>query len=937
MFIKEQEDYRKEQVEWNFIDFGLDLQPTIDLIEKSNPIGILACLDEDCVMPKSSDRSFCEKITSLWKGKSNKFETLRFGDGFSINHYAGKVDYTIDGWLEKNKDPLNENIAKLFASQSTNKFIVQLYKDYLGSDEQIYQSNRGSKKGVFRSVGQKHKESLALLIQQLNQTEPHFVRCLIPNQRKKSSHLDSNLILDQLKCNGVLEGIRISRLGYPNRVPFRDFARFYEILLGTKLNDKQDINVINNFEKGDRGKCLEILSHLNLKEREDYQIGNTLVLLRSGVQSRIDQLRDEQLSNALRLIQAHCRGIIARSQRDQTIKRSKAIATLQRNVKIHLKLQEFPWYKLVQLIRPLVRVTRTEELIDELNGEIERLKHDKDHQLNALREDLEKERNNLSEAEMKRKDLERECQGFELKIKNFEENALDLRDQKMALEMEIMKQREQTAKSMENQREEFEEIISNKQKLVEELEGRICNFNQLVQSLNSQLEEKEYMRLRFEKSENLLKSRLQELQENLEEMKNFKKETDSKTRQLESEKRRLEEMIEDKSLEEERIRKMQVEHEASLRNQRQRHENDMEERIGEYEAIIKKYQREIGNLNSSLESERQHINSLGDQLKKYELGADSLASQLEVQQRNNQIWQKKKERFEDQIKELSRQIEESSEREDIVQGQLIQTRDQVRMLKIKMGELEEQVISFEKQKKILESGIACHHDQIRQLEQIKATGDQRISFLEGKIISLDNSILEYQEQQLIQADRLYTSEQAQKLLQYELSTHVKQIEELSKTKNDLEKQCKELQKQLLDMLPSLDSSSSDHRHHDGDWIRKGSNSITSILNQIETESQDRQKLIKENKKQERQIRDFSDQISSKNHELGQLESSISKLEIKIRKMQTNIDSLESTNNDLEISKRRSEREVNLYQERSEKLEQDLEHLKQRIKPQKIIN
>lgn len=205
MFVQEQEEYRKERVDWNFVDFGLDLQPTIDLLERANPIGILACLDEDCVVPKATDKSYCEKLGRLWRGKSEKFEVSRFGDAFIINHYAGKVEYSTEGWLEKNKDPLNENVTKLLAC-STDQFIAELFSDYSTDDSRLTGFTSPVKRGQFRTVSQKYRESLTLLMQQLYSTQPHFVRCIIPNEEKQPGVLNAKLILDQLRCNGVLEG-----------------------------------------------------------------------------------------------------------------------------------------------------------------------------------------------------------------------------------------------------------------------------------------------------------------------------------------------------------------------------------------------------------------------------------------------------------------------------------------------------------------------------------------------------------------------------------------------------------------------------------------------------------------------------------------------------------------------------------------------------------
>ena len=185
MFVLEQEEYAREQIEWKFIDFGKDLQPTIDLIELPNPIGIFSCLDEDSVMPKATDKSFTEKLHSLWDRKTNKYRSSRLKQGFMLTHYAAEVEYSTEGWLEKNKDPLNDNITRLLAS-STDRHVASLFVDCADNDDDSMNSRSRVKKGLFRTVAQRHKEQLTSLMNQLHSTHPHFVRCIIPNHKKKA-------------------------------------------------------------------------------------------------------------------------------------------------------------------------------------------------------------------------------------------------------------------------------------------------------------------------------------------------------------------------------------------------------------------------------------------------------------------------------------------------------------------------------------------------------------------------------------------------------------------------------------------------------------------------------------------------------------------------------------------------------------------------------
>ena len=230
-------------------------------------------MDEECVMPKATDKTFIEKLNGLWKGKSPKYETPRFNDGFILQHYAGKVEYKIDGWLDKNKDPLNENITRLLAV-STDTYISSLFSEYVGEqDDNSSKIKSVTKKGAFRTVGQRHKEQLMSLMTQLYSTQPHFVRCIIPNNDKKAGKFDALLILDQLRCNGVLEGIRICRAGFPNRLLFVDFRQRYEILAAGTI------------PKGfmDGRKNSQILIDSLALDQNQYRLGFSKVFFRAGV------------------------------------------------------------------------------------------------------------------------------------------------------------------------------------------------------------------------------------------------------------------------------------------------------------------------------------------------------------------------------------------------------------------------------------------------------------------------------------------------------------------------------------------------------------------------------------------------------------------------------------------------------------------------------
>ena len=376
MFVLEQEEYQREGIEWNFVNFGLDLQPTINLIESVNPIGVLSCLDEECIMPKANDKTFTEKINSIWSrtkkdeennGDNNKnietlskfkFSSSKFAnEGFLIQHYAGKVEYDTEGWIEKNKDPLNDHLNKLLIN-SDNDYISDLFnvenEDNLDEDEKrLVNKNGGGKKGSFRTVAQRHKEQLNALMNQLNSTQPHFVRCILPNSIKKPGRIEVPLILDQLRCNGVLEGIRIARLGYPNRLPFFEFKSRYGVLTPQVM--------MTHFMDG-RKICQKMLERLELNT-DLYRLGNSKIFFKAGVLAEMEEKRDNILYEVFTNVQARARGFITRNEINKFKNRSNAALMIKKNVDLYNDLKEWPWWIIYSHVKPLLKTNRNEEEI----------------------------------------------------------------------------------------------------------------------------------------------------------------------------------------------------------------------------------------------------------------------------------------------------------------------------------------------------------------------------------------------------------------------------------------------------------------------------------------------------------------------------------------------------------------------------------------------
>merc|ERR1719208_424855 len=226
MFVVEQEEYVAEGIDWAMVDFGMDLAACIIMFEK--PMGIWAILEEESLFPKATDKSFEEKLkASLGKlpiflkpaSKTDK------NAHFAISHYAGIVSYNVTGWLEKNKDPVNDTVVEVFKSTSKCPLLVHLWRDHPGQPTTAPKEEGKKKKkgGGGKTVSSVYLVSLTELMTPLHNCEPHFVRCLVPNTHKKPGEVEPPLIMHQLTCNGVLEGIRICMRGFPNRMLYPDF------------------------------------------------------------------------------------------------------------------------------------------------------------------------------------------------------------------------------------------------------------------------------------------------------------------------------------------------------------------------------------------------------------------------------------------------------------------------------------------------------------------------------------------------------------------------------------------------------------------------------------------------------------------------------------------------------------------------------------------
>ncbi|KAI4555093.1 hypothetical protein MJT46_015479 [Ovis ammon polii x Ovis aries] len=329
VFKLEQEEYMKEQIPWTLIDF-YDNQPCIDLIEAK--LGILDLLDEECKVPRGTDQNWTQKLYDRHSG-SQHFQKPRMSNkAFIVIHFADKVEYLSDGFLEKNRDTVYEEQINILKA-SKFPLVADLFHDGKDSAPATTASSKinirpsrrpmkASNKEHKKTVGYQFRSSLHLLMETLNATTPHYVRCIKPNDEKLPFRFNSKRAVQQLRACGVLETIRISAAGYPSRWSYHDFFNRYRVLVKKKDLANADKKAI----------CRSVLESL-IKDPDKFQFGRTKIFFRAGQVAYLEKLRADKFRAATIMIQKTVRGWLQK----QKYRRLKGAAlTLQRHCRGHL-------------------------------------------------------------------------------------------------------------------------------------------------------------------------------------------------------------------------------------------------------------------------------------------------------------------------------------------------------------------------------------------------------------------------------------------------------------------------------------------------------------------------------------------------------------------------------------------------------------------------
>ncbi|XP_021270948.1 myosin-10 isoform X1 [Numida meleagris] len=951
MFILEQEEYQREGIEWNFIDFGLDLQPCIDLIERpANPPGVLALLDEECWFPKATDKTFVEKLVQE-QGTHSKFQKprqLKDKADFCIIHYAGKVDYKADEWLMKNMDPLNDNVATLL-HQSSDKFVAELWKDVdrivgldqvTGITETAFGSAYKTKKGMFRTVGQLYKESLTKLMATLRNTNPNFVRCIIPNHEKRAGKLDPHLVLDQLRCNGVLEGIRICRQGFPNRIVFQEFRQRYEILTPNAIP--------KGFMDGKQA-CERMIRALEL-DPNLYRIGQSKIFFRAGVLAHLEEERDLKITDIIIFFQAVCRGYLARKAFAKKQQQLSALKILQRNCAAYLKLRHWQWWRVFTKVKPLLQVTRQEEELQAKDEELMKVKEkqtkveaeleemERKHQQlleekNILAEQLQAETELFAEAEemrarlaAKKQELEEILHDLESRVEEEEERNQILQNEKKKMQGHIQDLEEQLDEEEgARQKLQLEKVTAEaKIKKMEEeillLEDQNSKFlkekklmEDRIAECTSQLAEEEEKAKNLAKLKNKQEMMITDLEERLKKEEKTRQELEKAKRKLDGETTDLQDQIAELQTQIEELKIQLAKKEEELQAALARGDEEAVQKNNALK-VIRELQAQIAELQEDLESEKASRNKAEKQKRDLSEELEALKTELEDTLDTTAAQQELRTKREQEVAELKKAIEEETKNHE---AQIQEIRQRHATALEELSEQLEQAKRFkanlEKNKQGLESDnkeLAC---EVKVLQQVKAESEHKRKKLDAQVQELTAKVTEGERL------RVELAEKANKL-QNELDNVSSLLEEAEKKGIKFAKDAASLESQLQDTQELLQEETR-QKLNLSSRIRQLEEEKNNLQEQQEEEEEARKNLEKQMLALQAQLAEAKKKVDD---DLGTIEG----LEENKKKLLKDMESLSQRLEEKAMAYDKLEKTKNRLQQELDDLMVDLDHQRQ---------
>merc|ERR1719483_1899859 len=656
MFVVEQEEYVAEGVEWAPVDFGMDAAACITMFEK--PMGIWAILQEETLFPKATDKSFSDKLQAGLGKLPNFVKPQSKTDPnahFACSHYAGIVSYNVTAWLEKNADPVNETVVDVL-KQGSNALMVYLWRDNPGQSNPPEEDKNKKKKkgGGGKTVSSVYLVQLNELMSILHATEPHFIRCIVPNTHKQPLMVETELIMQQLTCNGVLEGIRVCMLGFPNRILYADYKSRYAILGAKEIASSSDNKVAVK-------ALMEKIEFPTAK----FQLGHTKVFFRAGALAFLEELRDGIVLKLVRWMQGQAFGHIKRQVYQKKFDQRELMKVCQRNFRKFQTLRSWGWFILVQKTKPLIgQIDINDELrvleeaansaygaYDEavtVTKQLEAANITILEEQKALTKQLESEQGNLGQYQ------ERQAKAAVLKADTearLEESQTALADAKAARQALTGDK-----KIMEGEITAIKKDMEDLEMAWQKLEQEKTNRDHCIRSLNDEVAQQDEVINKLNKEKKMIGDNQSKAFEDLQASEDKVAHLNSIKSKLETTLGELEEGVNREKRSRTDVEKTRRKVEGELK-MAQETVNDLEQNKSHLEQIIAKKEKEITVLNAQLEDGSAVVGKVQKGIKEHQGKVEEFEEELEAESQARA-------KAERQRSDLARELESLGERLD---------------------------------------------------------------------------------------------------------------------------------------------------------------------------------------------------------------------------------------------------------------------------------
>ena len=930
MFVLEQEEYVREGIDWSNVDFGMDLQKCIDMFEK--PMGLLAILEEESLFPKATDQSFAAKLHENLLGKCENFAKANPKPDpnahFAVIHYAAVVSYNLTGWLEKNKDPLNDTIVELFKNGS-NALLVECFKDHPGQPTEVKKdSGGGRKKGGGKTVSSFYKTQLDDLMKTLYATDPSFIRCVVPNTHKKPGGVEPGLVMHQYQCNGVLAGIAICRKGFPNKVVYPDFKQRYNILAAHAVAKA----------KNDKSAAKGVLDAIKL-EPEKYRLGHTKVFFRAGILGYMEEVREDKISEVLAWLQAQARGkssrMIFKKMQDQKL----ALYCTQRTIRNYYIGKTWLWWQLWLAIKPNLKCTKfaqykaeyeekiaiAEKNIDKaiaeckkVTAEHDRLQAEKSELQLALQsggsavQDIIDKTNRI---EGMKNEVQKQLDETNNRIRNEEEAKAAIESQGGKVRQEADKLRGEI-KELESQLEQCEDDKATKDSQIRTLKEEIAHQEELISKLqkekrgvgDTKQKTEEEIQAMEDKCNHLnkvkakLEQSLDECEDSLEREKKSKADVEKLKRRVEGDLKLTQEAVADLE---------RVKNELSQTIQRKEKElsslsakiEDEQTLGGKYSKQIKELQSRLEELDEELAIERQNRAKAEKNRATLSRDIEDLGEKLEDAGNNTSTQIELNKKREAELSKLKAELEESNIAHEGTLAALRQKHNNT------MSELGEQIDSInkmkakaEKDKSNMERDLQEARSSLDEAMRERANIEKNGKLTQGLIVEANQKLDEL-------ARALNEADSSKKKLQVENQDLQRQIEDTDNAIAQLGKQKISLTTQLEDTKRLGDAEARDRASLLSKFKNLNSE-LEGLRERIEEESEHKSDLLKALSKAQAETQLWRSKYETEGlGRIDELEGCKAKLNARLSEAEETIESLNQKVSSTEKTKHRLETEL----------------------------